>query len=201
MKRTEQRKPFEVNKKMSPFDIRKYLTLRNFLIMIILIIIYIMFPGVVQPVVLILIFYPLSVVSCRVTKYVKYLNTELITPFTIFLGYVYGWQWAVFFGFFLGFAIWSQTALNQMTIINCFTYIFAAFFGYWASGWFPNNFMIGYLVAVTLKNLVTTFVFLFFNPDLFENISHTIQALITNTVIMPIFLNILYNIIIALTPH
>jgi hypothetical protein len=201
MKSAEQRKPLEVNKKQSPFVLKKYLNLRNILIMIILFVVYIMFPNVVQPVLLIIIFYPLSLISCRVTKFVKYLNTELITPFTIFLGYVYGWKWAVFFGFFLGFAIWSQTMLNQLTIVNCFTYIYAGFFGYWASFWFPNNFMMGYLIAVTMRNVLTTIVFLFFNPDLMENITHTIAAFMTNTVFMPLFLNILYTIIMALTPH
>jgi hypothetical protein len=201
MKSAEQRKPLEVNKKQSPFVLRRYLTLRNFLIMFILLIFYIMFPRIFQPVALILVFYPLSLISCRVTKFVKYLNTELITPFTIFLGYVYGWQWAVFFGFFLGFAIWSQTMLNTMTIVQCFTYVIAGFLGFWAASWFPNNFVTGYLVAVTLRNIITTIIFLFFNPDLMENITHTIAAFMTNTIFMPLFLNILYNLLMVITPH
>ncbi len=201
MKHAETRRPLEKDKKNYPFDIKKYLTLRNILIMFILVLFYFMFPSFVQPIILIIIFYPISLVSARVTKYVKYISAETITSFTVFLGYVYGWQWAVFFGFFLGFAIWSQTALNQLTIVNCFTYLFAAVFGHLAAGWFPGNFVVGYLVAVTLRNILTVILFFFFNPDMIENISHTLAEVITNTVFLPFFLNILYNIVMAITPH
>ena len=201
MKRTEQKKPPEINNKQSPYDIKKYLTLRNILLMIILLISYLMFPKIFQPVVLILVFYPISLLSCRVTKYVKFMTVETITPFTIFLGYIYGWQWAVFFGFFLGTYIWTQTAMNQLTFIECFTYIFAAFVGHWAAGWFPGNFVVGYLVAVTLRNIFTFVLFIFFNPSLVENITHTFQQLVMNTLFAPLVLSILYNIIMAITPH
>ena len=155
MKHARQRSIGELDKKNYPFDIKKYLNLRNILIMFILIISYLMFPKILQPVILILIFYPISLVSCRVTKYVKFMTAETITPFTIFLGYLYGWQWGVFFGFVLGTYMWTQTAMNQLTFIECITYIFAAFFGHWAAGWFPGNFVAGYLVAVTLKKNIT----------------------------------------------
>ena len=187
--------------KRNPYDIKKYLTVRNILVVALLLLLYILFPKFVQPIVLILVFYPISLFSARTTKYIKFLTTETITPFTIFLAYLYGWQWGVFFGFILGTFIWSQTAMNQLTFVECITYIFAAYFGYLASIWFPSNFLLGYVVAVSLRNLITFIIFLFFNPSLVENISHTIQAVIMNTIIMPIFLNLLYQLVVTITPH
>jgi len=187
-------------KKEYPFDFKKYLTIRNILVFIILLTLYIAFPKLLQPIILIIFFYPISLFSCRLTKYIKFLNTETITGFTVFLGYLYGWKWALFFGFVLGTYMWSQTYMNQLTFVQCFTYIFAAYFGYCSSIWFPKNFLIGYLVAVTIKNVLNFVVFLFFNPSLVENISHTIAAVITNTFIMPIFLQLLYNLIMTITP-
>ena len=203
MKRTRSKSKklkIETRKKDYPFDFKKYLTLRNILIFIILIVLYLLFPKYVQPIVLIIVFYPISLLSTKTTKFIKHLNTETITPFTIFLGYLYGWKWAFFFGFILGTYMWSQTALNQLTMVQCVLNGFAAFCGYWASIWFPGNFVIGYIVAVTLRNVISFLIFLIFNPSLVENITHTVSAIMTNTILMPFFLNILYKIVMFLSP-
>jgi len=193
-------KKFKLNKAQYPFSFEKYLTKKNLALFIILTIFYILFPNYVQPLVLIVIIYPLSFMSIRTSKYVKYLNTELVTPFTLFIGYIYGWKWAAFYGFGLGLFMWAQTAINTMTILNCLTYLLSAFLGHFAAIWFPGNFLRGYLVAVTIRNVITYLMFLVFNPDPFENLTHTSAAFITNTLILPIFLDLLYKLIIFITP-
>ena len=164
-------------------------------------IIYLIYPRHVQPIILIIIFYPIALFSTKASKFAKTINLELITSFTIFLAYLYGFKWAFFFGVILGTIMWSQTSLNSMTLINCGTYVFAAYFGSLAAIWFPApNFITGYLVAVTLKNIATFLVFLFLNPSPIENIMHTFAEFLTNTIIAPVFLNMLYKLIIFITP-
>jgi len=199
MRRSRKKAKLELDKKQYPFDIKKYLTTRNLLLLGLLLVFYIFFPQYVQPIILIAILYPISLLSIRSTKYVKYLNTEIVTPFTIFIGYVYGWQWAIFYGFFLGFFMWAQSSLNTLTMINCLTYVLSAFLGYWASLLYPGAFMKGYLIAVTIRNVITFFVFLMFNPDPLENLTHTFAAFMTNTIILPLFLNMLYNFLMLIT--
>jgi hypothetical protein len=200
IKHLKKKKTVELDKKNYPFDIKKYLNLRNILLILFLAIIYFVFPKYVQPIILIIAIYPLSLLSVKTSKYVKTLNVEILTPMTIFIGYVYGWQWAMFYGFVLGSYMWSQTSLNSMTFVNCITYIFSAYFGYLAHIWFPNNFILGYIIAVSIRNVITFIMFLFFNPSLFENITHTLSEVMTNTLLAPIFLNLLYKLIMLLTP-
>ncbi len=199
MKKSKKKLKIET-KGESPLGIKKYFTLRNILVFVILLIFYSIYPKFVQPIVLIILFYPLALFSTKASKFTKFINTELITSFTIFIGYLYGWWWAFFFGFILGSFMWSQTALNTLTIVNCITYIYAAYFGAKAAIWFPDNFLVGYLIAVTIKNVLTFFSFLLFNPSIVENISHTISEMITNTVVAPVFLDLLYKLIMWITP-
>ncbi len=195
MKHSRNKSKLELDKKQYPFDIKKYLTMRNFLLFLLLFVLYLFYPQYVQPIILIAVLYPISLLSIRSTKYIKYLNTEIVTPFTIFIGYVYGWQWALFYGFVLGFFMWAQTSLNTLTMINLLTYVLSAFLGYWASLLYPGQFMKGYLIAVTIRNVITFFVFLLFNPDPLENLTHTFAAFMTNTILLPLFLNLLYKFI------
>ena len=195
------RKPKIETKGESPFGIKKYITMRNILVFVILLIFYAIYPKFVQPIILIILFYPIALLSTKASKFAKTINLEMITPFTIFLGYLYGFKWAIFFGVILGTVMWSQTALNFLTILNILTYGIAAFFGAQAAVWFPSAFLTGYLVAATIRNVLTFFLFLLFNPDPFENFTHTFAQIMTNTMLAPIFLNILYKVIIFITPN
>ena len=121
------RKPKIETKGESPFGIKKYITMRNILVFVILLIFYAIYPKFVQPIILIILFYPIALLSTKASKFAKTINLEMITPFTIFLGYLYGFKWAIFFGVILGTVMWSQTALNFMTILNILTYGIAAF--------------------------------------------------------------------------
>ena len=87
-----------------------------------------------------------------------------------------------------------------MTMINITTYGVAAFSGHLAHGWFGAEFYTAYIVAIMMRNVYAFFVFLLFNPNVFENFTTTFSEIITNTFLYPLVLNILYKIIMFLTP-
>ena len=198
--RKKKRKFIKLDKSQYPFDIKKYLTLRNLLIMLLLITLYLFFAKDIQAILLIIVFYPISLFAARTTKYVKHVSTDTIAAFTVFLGYLYGWKWGLFFGLGIGLVIWSQTALNLLTMINLTTYGVAAIAGHLSAGWFGSEFYTGYVVAIMIRNVYAFTVFLLFNPNVVENFTHTFSEFITNTLLYPIVLNILYGVIIFLTP-
>ncbi len=187
----------ELRKDVDPFNISKYLTLRNFLITAIGLLLYFIFPKYFQAVLLIAIFYPIGQFSVKTSKYVRNLSIEMVTSFSIFLGYVYGWQWGFFYGVVLGTYMWMQTSIKAKTIVSIIATGMAAYFGHLTAIWFPNNFLIAYLVAITMRNVIAFFMFMPFNP-MMQNLIYTVSDAFWNTLIMSVFLNILYSIVMLL---
>jgi len=187
----------EIKKGASPFDIKKYLTLRNGLIAIIFVILYIMFPKHFQAVFLIAIFYPLGQISVKTSKYIKNFSIEMVTSFSIFLGYLYGWQWGVFYAIPLGGYMWIQAGVQAKTFVSIACSGIAAYLGYLTYLWFPTNFLLAYFVAITLRNIIAFILFLPFNPFM-NNLVYTVSDAFWNTIIMSVFLNIFYGIVMLL---
>jgi hypothetical protein len=201
MVRNRGKSVISVRKKYNPLELKKYFSLRNVLIMLLVLCLYFIIPNYIQAIILMVIFYPISVFTVRTTKYFRGIGIETITPFTIFLGYRYGWQIALFFGFGIGTYIWSQVGMNQKTLMQCIMNAVAAFLGFWAAGWFPGNFVLGYVVAITIRNIMTFVVFLLVNPDVFNNLSHLVSDVVWNTLILTVFMNLLYQLVVFISPR
>ncbi len=190
----KKRKLIQTRKEFYPFDFRKYLTVRNIIIFLIMVILYLTFPDYMQAIVLMIAFYPISLFTVKTTKYMRGMGIETITSFTIFLGYVYGWKIGMFFGFGIGTYIWAQAGMNQKTLVQCLINALCAFLGNWASG-FNMNFFWAYCIAAVIRNIVTFIVFLAVNPDIFNNALHTITDFVWNTLILSHIMNLLYDLV------
>ncbi|MBN1503268.1 hypothetical protein JW930_07045 [Candidatus Woesearchaeota archaeon] len=193
----KKKKLFQTRSDYYPFDIRKYITVKNVLILLLLIFLYLLFPKYMQVIILMMIFYPISVVTARITKYMRGFHIETMTSFTLFLGYVYGWRWALLFGLGLGSYIWSQAGINQKTLLTILITGLCAFLGYWVQP--ISNFFWAYILASSIRNIISFVLFLFVNPDIFNNITHTVNDFIWHTLIMSNIVNAIYKIILWLT--
>jgi hypothetical protein len=190
----------KTRKEFYPFDIKKYLTLKNALILLILAFLYLMFPKYIQAVVLMFIFYPISVFTVRTTKYMRGMGIETITPFTLFLSYLYGWEIALFFGFGIGTYIWSQAGMNQKTMAQCLMNAFCAFIGIWMRHTFPAwTFATAYVVAVMIRNVLTYLIFIPVNPDKVGNLTHFLSDIAWNTIILTSVMSFMYDIVMLVT--
>ncbi|MBT3465232.1 hypothetical protein HOD20_07380 [archaeon] len=191
---------FGVRKGENPFDIKKYLTPRNIMIFLLLILLYFIFPKYIQAFILILIFYPLTLFGAKTSKYLRGMNLNMDSPFTIFLGYHYGWQIGLFFGLGIGGYIWSLAGINQKTLVQIMTTSLSAYFGYLASIYFPHNFVLGYILCSLARNILTFLLYLLANPNFMGNLTHTSIDIFWGTFLMSIFLSILHDIIIFISP-
>ncbi|MBN2368461.1 hypothetical protein JXC34_05575 [Candidatus Woesearchaeota archaeon] len=187
----------KLRKDASPFDIKKYLTLRNALIILILVVLYIAFPKTSQAIIMIIVLFPITEFSVRTSKYIKDFSIEMLTPFSIFLGYLYGWKWGAFFGVVLGFYMWAQVSIKVKTLISIFLCGVAAYLGQVSAVWFPGNFVTAYLIVITIRNLLGFIMFIPFNT-MFNNIAYTISDAFFNTFLMSIVLNVLYRLVMLL---
>ncbi|MBN2423057.1 hypothetical protein JXB41_07575 [Candidatus Woesearchaeota archaeon] len=184
--------------KQNPFNLKKYLTIRNLLIFLLLVVLYIVIPSYTQAIILIIIFYPISMFTARLSKYVRTMNLNLLESFTIFLSIVYGWKIALFFGGVLGTYIWMQVGMNQKTMTNCLMTYFSAFIGQWMFTLIPNSFLWAYISAAMIRNLLTFLVFLLVNPNIFHNLNHLICD-IFKTIMMSSILKFLYDFLLLIS--
>jgi hypothetical protein len=188
---------YGIKHRVDAFDFKKYFNLRNFLILIIFIILYILYAKIFQAVLLIVLLFPLTQFSVRTSKYVKDFSIEMLTPFSIFLGYVYGWKWGAFFGVILGSYMWAQVSIKDKTIVSIFLCGLSAYLGQLSAGWFPGNFALAYLVVITIRNVLAFIMYIPLNT-MFNNIVYTLSDSFFNTLLMSIFLNLLYKIVLLL---
>ena len=186
-----------IKTKADAFNLKKYINLRNFIILVIFIILYILYSKTFQAVLLIVILFPITQFSVRTSKYVKDFSIEMLTPFSIFLGYVYGWRWGAFFGVILGSYMWAQVSIKDKTIVSIFLCGLSAYLAQLSVGWFPGNFGLAYLVVITIRNILGFIMYIPLNT-MFNNIVYTVSDAFFNTLLMSIFLNILYKIVLIL---
>jgi hypothetical protein len=104
--------------KSDAFNLKKYLNLRNVLIFFIFLILYIIYSEFFQAVLLTVLFFPLAQWSVRTSKYIKDFSIEMLTPLSIFLGYLYGWQWGAFFGVILGTYMWTRQSYPSSSVVS-----------------------------------------------------------------------------------
>jgi hypothetical protein len=191
------KKFIKTRKEYYPFDIKKYLTLRNITIFFLLIFSYLIFPKYTEAIILMMIFYPISLFTAKLSKYVRTMNINVLEPFTIFLSMVYGWKIALFFGGILGTYIWAQVGMNQKTMTNCLMTYFSAFIGQWIFTLLPNSFLWAFLIAGMIRNFLTFLVFLLVNPNVLANATH-LTCDIFKTIILASLLKILYDFLILI---
>ncbi|MFH0874806.1 MAG: hypothetical protein V1859_02625 [archaeon] len=186
--------------KYYPFNLKKYFTIRNGLLLLLLFVLYLFIPKYVQAITLMIIFYPICLFTVKTTKYVKNMGIETLTTFSIFLGYLYGWQIAMFFGLVIGGYIWSQAGLVTKTLVQILMTGFAGYLGYWVHGltWLPNFFW-AYIFAVTIRNILTFVIFIPVNPEPVANFMHLVSDIVWNTLILSTFINMLYNLIMLIS--
>ncbi|MEK6916519.1 MAG: hypothetical protein AABW92_02130, partial [Nanoarchaeota archaeon] len=181
-------------KKIYYDGIKKYLTLRNFLIAGIAIIIYLMFADLAKAILFMVLFVPAGTLSIKITRVLPQANLEIVTPCSFFLGYLYGWPTGVFFGVILGAYIWAVAyPISQFVVMNLFLNGLTAVMGYYFATTLGWQFTFAYFIGMGIRNV------LFFgigsmmgNP--MENLMHTISAIFGNMVLFPTFMIFLYNV-------
>ncbi|MFH2021301.1 MAG: hypothetical protein ABIJ34_07850 [archaeon] len=183
--------------KVDAFNFKKYFNLRNLLVLIIFIVLYIIYSEIFQAVLLIVLFFPLANWSVRTSKYIKDFSIEMLTPLSIFLGYVYGWRWGAFFGVILGSYMWAQVSIKAKTIVSIFLCGVSAYLAELSVGWFPGNFVLAYLVVITIRNILGFIMYIPINT-MFNNIVYTVSDAFFNTFIMSIVLPLLYKLVMLL---
>ena len=183
-------------KKKIYFDsIKKHITLRNFLIAGIALIIYLMFADLAKAILFTALFVPLGTVSIKVTRLLPQANIEVITPCSFFLGYLYGWPVGVFYGVILGAYMWSTAySISQFVVMSLFLNGVSAFMGHYFSTSFGWSFTFAYLLAMGIRNILYFTIGLLIGGNPVENTMHTITATLTNMLIFPTFMIMLYNI-------
>lgn len=186
-----------VKEKADAFNFRKYFNLRNMLIFFIFLVLYIIYAEFFQAVLLTVLFFPLAQWSVRTSKYVKDFSIEMLTPLSIFLGYLYGWEWGAFFGVILGTYMWAQISIKDKTIVSIFLCGVSAYLAELSVGWFPNNFMLAYFVVISIRNALGFIMYIPFNT-MFNNVIYTVSDAFFNTLIMSLVLNLFYSIVLIL---
>jgi hypothetical protein len=186
-----------IREKADAFNVKKYLNLRNILIFLIFLILYILYSSFFQAVLLTVLFFPVAQWSVRTSKYIKDFSIEMLTPLSIFLGYIYGWRWGAFFGVVLGSYMWAQISIKDKTIVSIFLCGVSAYLAQLAAGWFPGNFALAYIVVITLRNILGFIMYIPFNT-MVNNVVYTLSDAFFNTLIMSIVLNLLYKMVLLL---
>ena len=136
-------------------------------------------------------FFPLSVVSIKISRVLPHTSIEIISCFSIFLAYMYGFPVGAFFGFILGAYIWSTAyVISQFILMHLFVNLIGAF----VASYFANigvAFPLAYYFSVGIRD------FSFFglgammgNP--LENVLQTISSLIMHFIVMSAFIIPLY---------
>ena len=175
--------------------IKKYLTLRNLLIAALVIFIYLMFSNLAKAILFVAIFVPVGILSIKLTRLLPHSDIETLTSSSFFLGYLFGWPVGAFFGTVLGAYIWMTAySLSQFVLLELFLNALTALMGYIFNvslGW---NFQLAYFVGMGIRNTLYFILGLAIGGDPIENTIHTVTAVITNMVLLPSVIFLLYTL-------
>ena len=178
--------------------IRKYLTLRNLLIAAIFIFVYIMFSDIAEAIFFVVIFVPVGILSIKLTRVLPHMDMETLTTCSFFLGYLYGWPVGVFFGLVLGSYIWMTAfSFSQFVMMSVFLNAVAALLGFMFAGYgwaFPTAYMIG----MVIRNALYFGVGWIIGGDPVGNTIHTFTAILTNMILLPQLIYIIYNLAVII---
>ena len=182
--------------KFSLTGLKKYLTLRNFLIAAIIFFVYLMFSNLAVAMIFMVVFTPLGLLSIRTTKFIPHIGVETVTATSFFMGYMFGWPVGLFFGGALGAYMWGTAAgFSQFVMLNVILNCQVAILGSWFSnlGW---GFPFAYLVGMAIRNFSTWFAGAYIlGADPVSNIGHTIADVVWNMIIFSQLLFVLYDMV------
>lgn len=175
-------------------EIKKYLTLRNVLLLGFVVVIYLMFSNLAKAIIFMFLFAPLCTMSIKVTRIIPNANVQLITPFTFFLGYKFGWPIAVFFGVLLGLYFWSTAySISQFVLLEVFlngiVAVIASFFST-----LPWTFVIAYIIGMIIQKILYFTMGLAIGGNPVENTIHTISSTITHIIVLPTIMGLIYTV-------
>ncbi|MBN1503194.1 hypothetical protein JW930_06650 [Candidatus Woesearchaeota archaeon] len=173
--------------------IKKYLTWRFLLIGIIFILLLFLLSDFVKGILLLVIFFPMSLYTARITKFVNGVTLETATASTILIAYLYGPSLGALAG--LVITAWSYLANSIAKLRAYLDIIYTTFCGFFAGYMtrFDFNFGTAFVIAIIVKNVVAFFFnHFFFDPDKISNIVYRITHLILNVFIYRLFFELIY---------
>lgn len=175
--------------------IKKYLTLRNVLLAGLIVIIYMMFSNLAKAIIFIIIFAPLCTMSIKITRVIPNANVQLITPFTFFIGYRFGWPLGVFFGVLLGLYFWSTAySISQFVLLEVFLNGILAVIANFMANTFSWSFLVAYIIGMLIQKVLYFTMGLAIGGNPVENTIHTVSSTITHILILPTIMVIIYNV-------
>ena len=179
--------------------IRKYLTLRNLLIAALLIILYLMFSDLAKAIFFMVLFVPVGILSIKLTRVLPQMDMETLTTSSFFLGFLYGWPTGTFFGVILGAYIWlTAFSLSQFVMLSVFLNGLAAVLGHVFNASFGWSFQVAYFVAMGIRNALYFLLGLAIGGNPVENTIHTFTSILTNMILLPSLIFILYRIAVII---
>jgi hypothetical protein len=176
-------------------SIKKYLTLRNLLILGLAVVIYLMFSNLAKAIFFIILSAPLCTLSIKVTRVIPNANVQIITPMTLFLSYLFGWPIGVFYGFILGLYFWSTAySISQFVLLEVFLNAVVAFAADYMKVSLLIPFTYTYFICMAIQKVLYFTLGLAIGGNPVENTIHTVSSSITHFIIVPPFVFLLYNI-------
>ncbi len=178
--------------------VKKYFTLKRIIIFLLLLVIFLMFSDALKGVLLLVLFFPLSKYSVKVTAFVPHITLEQYTSSTLLMTYLYGPVVGALSGFVLGMYGYLSNSISKfLALTNVFVCAFnAVFIGVLLNrGVFAKlSFSWVFIMGILSFNLFAYLVFLYVDPDQLQNAIYRISHVLFNSLISVIFFNLIHNL-------
>jgi hypothetical protein len=180
---------------MKKKSLKRFLTLRYVMVLVIFLIISILWFRYLTGVILIAIFIPFTFITMRYAKLVPHITIESNTAFTIFLGYAYGPLLPMIYGPIVGGTCYAINGVVtppsiSTVILSGITGAIASFLHTAFGASFATAFFVSFIIRTILA---LPWMMLFVAP--FESFTHQITQLFSNLIIYLPLLSALYSLL------
>jgi hypothetical protein len=179
--------------------LKKILNTRSILIAVILIFLFLLLKQYFKGILLLLIFFPMSLYTVRVTRFVNYITLETNTASTILMAYLYGPVIGTLAGFMLSaYGYFANSVTKFLSMIDMvLTALTGLFVGALLHGKMP--FSIAFIIAILVKNGIGFVLYhFFFDPDKVQNVVYRTTHLIWNIFIVRLLYELIYAVYMAI---
>lgn len=161
-------------------------------------ILLVIFHKFIVMIITLIIFLILGMVSMKLSRVMPHISLETVTPTSILVGYIWGWQIALAYGLIAGTIGYTNASQMNITTIICtgLMGLVGVLGSLFKSLAFP--FWVAYLLAYTIRAFLSYFLISKVNSNVIENITHSFIESIYNMVVVINFMTIFHVIILKL---